>query len=146
MHEAHELSRDECGRLLRAGVAGRVALTTPTGPHIVPVNYTIHESSTLLRTTPYSILGTYGRGTMLAFEIDHFDIEQRRGWSVVARGRGQLVDDAAELEEINRSWPARPWATGQRNLVVRIPWTEVSGRRLGDDWDPWADAPLRRHA
>jgi nitroimidazol reductase NimA-like FMN-containing flavoprotein (pyridoxamine 5'-phosphate oxidase superfamily) len=146
MNEALDLNRDECVRMLRAGVAGRVALTTPTGPHIVPVNYTIIDDATVLRTTPYSILGTYGRGTMLAFEIDHFDVEHRHGWSVVARGRAQLVDDAAELEEINRVWPARPWARGQRNLVLRIPWAEVSGRRLGDDWDPWAEAPLKRHA
>lgn len=142
----HDLSREECVRLLGAGIAGRVAVTTPTGPHIIPVNYSVLEESTLLRTTSYSLLGTYGREAMLCFEIDQFDYEQQRGWSVVARGRSEIVGDSDELEEIARRWPQRPWATGQRNLVVRIPWTEVSGRQLGDGWDPSDELPARRHA
>lgn len=146
MRDSHDLSRDDCVRLLAAGIAGRVAVTTPTGPHIVPVNYSVHNESTLLRTTPYSLLGTYGRDAMLCFEIDQFDYDLNRGWSVVARGRADIIDDADELEEIAQKWPPRPWATGQRNLVIRIPWTEVTGRQLGNDWDPWAELELRRHA
>jgi nitroimidazol reductase NimA-like FMN-containing flavoprotein (pyridoxamine 5'-phosphate oxidase superfamily) len=146
MRDSHDLSRDECVRLLSAGIAGRVAVTTPTGPHILPVNYAATGESILLRTTPYSLLGTYGRDTMLAFEIDQFDYEAERGWSVMVRGRADIVDDADELEEINRTWPPQPWATGQRNLVIRIPWTEVSGRQLGVGWDPWQSLPERRHA
>lgn len=146
LRDSHDLSRDECVRLLSAGIAGRVAVTTPTGPHIVPVNYAVMGESILLRTTPYSLLGTYGRDTMLCFEIDHFDYEVERGWSVVVRGRADIVDDADELERINTSWPPRTWATGQRNLVIRIPWTEVTGRQLGAGWDPWQSLPERRHA
>lgn len=146
MRDTHDLSRDECVRLLSAGIAGRVAVTTPTGPHIVPINYAVMHESILLRTTPYSLLGTYGRDTMLCFEIDQFDYVQQRGWSVLVRGRADIVDDADELEEIATRWPSRPWATGQRNLVLRIPWSEVSGRQLGTGWDPWHELPLKRHA
>lgn len=146
MRDTQDLNRSECVRLVSAGIAGRVAVTTPTGPHIVPVNYSVMEDSILLRTTPYSMLGTYGRDTMLCFEIDQFDYDNHRGWSVVVRGRAEIVDDADELDEIARRWPPRPWATGQRNLVLRIPWTEVSGRQLGGGWDPWLELPIRRHA
>ena len=38
MTEPHDLSYSECEALLRAGVVGRVALSTPTGPQILPVN------------------------------------------------------------------------------------------------------------
>ena len=145
MPESHELSSKECARLLAAGVAGRVAVSTPTGPHIVPVNYSVRDEATLLRTTPYSLLGTYGRDAMLAFEVDGMDHEYQRGWSVVARGRGEVVDDAAELDEIMHSWPPRPWAAGQRTLVLRIPWTEVTGRQLGS-WDLWQTLPVHRQA
>ena len=146
MATSFEFSREECARLLRAGVAGRVAVGTPTGPHIVPVNYAIDEESILIRTTAYSLLGTYGRGAQLCFEVDQFDYELKRGWSVVVRGRGTFVDDQEELAEIARSWEPRPWATGQRNLLVRIPWTEMTGRQLGGGWDPWEHLPVRRFA
>lgn len=146
----HDLSREDCARLLTAGVAGRVAIGTPTGPHIIPVNYAVdgepgHES-VLLRTTAYSLLGTYGRDAQACFEVDQFDYERKRGWSVVIRGRASFVDDHEELREIARTWQPRPWAEGQRNLVVRIPWTEVSGRQLGGGWDPWQHLPVRRLA
>ena len=146
MADVRELSPSECESLLRAGVAGRVALVTPTGPHILPVNYSVVDGAIVIRTSPYSLLGTYGRGALLCFEVDQFDYELKRGWSVVVRGRGTFVDDQDELAEIARSWEPRPWATGQRNLVIRIPWTEVTGRQLGGGWDPWQHLPVRRLA
>lgn len=136
MHRTHDLSREDCVRLLGEGVAGRVAIGTPNGPHIVPVNYAVDAESILVRTSAYSLLGTYGRNEQLCFEVDRFDYELERGWSVVVRGRAHFVDDQAELAEIAASWQQRPWAAGQRHLVVRIPWTEVTGRQLGSDWDP----------
>ena len=142
----HDLSREDCARLLRACVAGRVAIGTPTGPHIVPVNYAVNGESILIRTTAYSLLGTYGRGAQLCFEVDQFDYELERGWSVVVRGRAAFVSDQDELAELARSWEPRPWAEGQRNLIVRIPWTEVTGRQLGGGWDPWQHLPVRRTA
>ena len=146
MHTTLDLSRDDCARLLRSGVAGRVALGTPTGPHIVPVNYAVDHDSVLVRTTAYSLLGTYGRDAQVCFEVDQFDYELKRGWSVVVRGRASFVDHQEDLDEIARSWQPHPWAAGQRNLVVRIPWTEVSGLQLGGGWDPWEHLPVRRLA
>ena len=52
------------------------------------------DDSVLVRTTAYSLLGTYGRDAQLCFEVDQFDHELKRGWSVVVRGRGAFVDDA----------------------------------------------------
>ncbi|UFN46256.1 pyridoxamine 5'-phosphate oxidase family protein [Nocardioides okcheonensis] len=146
MQSTHDLSREECARLLAAGVAGRVALSTPTGPHILPVNYSVDGESVLLRTTAYSLLGTYGRDAQLCFEIDQFDYENKRGWSVAVRGRAVFVDDQSELAHIARTWEPKPWASGQRNLVVRIPWAEVTGRQIGDGWAPWDHLPVRRLA
>ncbi|MFC7360780.1 pyridoxamine 5'-phosphate oxidase family protein [Nocardioides astragali] len=146
MHTIHDLSREDCARLLTAGIAGRVGISTPTGPHIVPVNYAVHEDSILIRTTAYSLLGTYGRDAQLCFEVDQFDYELKRGWSVSVRGRASFVNEPEELAEIARTWEPRPWAAGQRHLVIRIPWTEVTGRQLGGGWDPWEHLPVRRLA
>jgi uncharacterized protein len=141
--EVMELSRSECETLLRRGVVGRVAIATPQGPHIAPLNYSISEGSVVLCTTPYSLLGTYGRDSLLAFEIDHFEQVHERGWSVVVRGRAEPVEDAAELRNLVRVLP-HPWAAGRRSLYLRIPLTEVSGRRLGQGWDLEESLPARR--
>ena len=65
---------------------GRVAMATPVGPRIVPVNYTLHGDAIVFRTAPYSELSTYGWNTELAFEVDHLDSRPTQGWSVVAVG------------------------------------------------------------
>lgn len=144
MSTIHKLSRQDCLRLLGAGIGGRVGLVTNDGPHVIPVNYVTDGESVLVRTTPYSLLGTYGRDTMMCFEADQFDYENQRGWSVSVRGRAAFVDDTDELAEISRHLPLRPWAAGWRSLVVRIPCAEVNGRRLGDGWDPVQHLPARR--
>ena len=131
MSVPRELSFEECARLLRAGVVGRIAMVTPQGPHIIPVNYAAVEESIVVATSPYSALGTYGDSSVLAFEVDHFDYENHTGWSVAVRGRASAITDAAELRRLKQVWAPRPWAEGSRHLHLRIPWTELSGRSLG---------------
>lgn len=144
MPESRVLDPAECVRLLRAGVVGRVALSTPDGPHIVPVNYAVFEDTIVTRTSAYSILGTYGRNAMLAFEVDHVDYERHVGWSVVARGRGWAEVEPEEISRIREVWQPRPWATGHRNLYLRIRWETLTGRSLGADWTRDNESPVHR--
>ena len=140
MAQARELAFDECATLLHGGVVGRLAVSTPQGPHIIPMNYSVVHDAVVVATTPYSALGTYGDGNLVAFEVDRFDYDTHTGWSVVVRGRAEVVADVAELQEMRRLWAPRPWADGTRNLFLRVPWTELSGRSLGGD----VAAPVRR--
>lgn len=144
MPALHELDHQECERLLRAGVVGRVALSTPDGPHIVPVNYAVIDDTIVIRTSPHSVLGTRGRATMLAFEIDHIDHDRHVGWSVVARGRSWAETDTTELARIREGWQPRPWATGARNLYLRLRWETLEGRSLGEDWTRENEYPVHR--
>jgi nitroimidazol reductase NimA-like FMN-containing flavoprotein (pyridoxamine 5'-phosphate oxidase superfamily) len=139
--ESRELGIGDCLALLRAHVAGRVAVSTPTGPHMVPVNYAVVDDAIIMRTTPYSLLGTYGRDAILAFEIDGFDSVRQRGWSVLARGPGEVVDDHAEIERLREVPQSQPWASGSRPLYLRLRWTELTGRQLGAHWDPLGESP-----
>ncbi len=131
MNEPTELSYEKCRELLSGSVVGRAAICTPSGPRIVPVNYSVVDESIIFRTAPYSVLGTYAWNTQLAFEVDYLDYETHVGWSVVATGRGSMVEDAQELAAIRSFWDPRPWAGGVRLLYVRLRWDELSGRRLG---------------
>ncbi|HLN77811.1 MAG TPA: pyridoxamine 5'-phosphate oxidase family protein [Nocardioidaceae bacterium] len=125
-----ELSVDECRELISAHGVGRAAICTPTGPHVVPLNYTVHEDSIVFRTTPYSVLGTYGWSGDIAFEVDSIDLVTHQGWSVVAIGRGEMVQDIEEIEEIRWAHEPGPWADGPRALYVRLRWRTLTGRRI----------------
>lgn len=144
MAETRDLTGEECERLLRAGVVGRVAVATPEGPHIVPVSYSVFEATIVVRTASYSVLGTYGRDAMLAFEADHVDYERHLGWSVMARGRSWGEADLEELARIDAAWPPRPWASGERDLHLRIRWSTLTGRILGSEWHRVNESPVHR--
>jgi nitroimidazol reductase NimA-like FMN-containing flavoprotein (pyridoxamine 5'-phosphate oxidase superfamily) len=150
MAEIRELSYAECRALLVRQQAGRVAVSTPDGPHIIPLNYSVVDEQIIFRTSPFSLLATYGRNAKLAFEVDHFREEQQLGWSVVVRGRADVIVDPAELSHIRQVWPPYPWADGSRNLHFRLVWQEVTGRSLGPlpfverDLDHDLDRDLKR--
>ena len=131
--------------MLRAGVAGRVAISTPDGPHIVPVNYSVVDDAIIVRTSPYSLLGTYGRDTTLAFEIDQFDHPNQRGWSVVARGRAEASCTTATSSSTSaRSGSPSPGRAAPARCSCGSVWTELTGRQLGAGWDPMRELAVRR--
>lgn len=146
MTQARELSAQDCQALLSSGVAGRVALATPTGPQIVPVNYTVVDGAIIIRTSPYSMLATHGRDSMFAFEIDGFDRTHKRGWSVQARGRATVVTDRATLDRIREVAAPQPWASGTRSMHLSLRWSELTGRQVGEYWNPLHDVPVTERA
>jgi len=143
MSDLVELPREKCEELLRASIVGRVAFNTAEGPEIIPVNYTTVGDAVVFRTTPYSRLGTHAAGP-LAFEIDHIDYDDHKGWSVIAYGVGELVEDTSELQEVTGFWNPKPWAGGARPLYVRLRWKRLSGRRIGGGWTRENELPVRR--
>lgn len=144
MKEPVELPYAKCSELLHGGVAGRAAVCTPSGPRIVPVNYSVVDEAVYLRTTPHSVLASYAPGANFAFEVDYLDYEHWQGWSVVATGRAALVDDPAELARVRAFWNPRPWAGGLRLLYLRLRWAELTGRSIGTGWTHDNEMPVRR--
>jgi nitroimidazol reductase NimA-like FMN-containing flavoprotein (pyridoxamine 5'-phosphate oxidase superfamily) len=66
---------------------------------------------------------------MVAFEIDDFDVRERRGWSVLIQGPAHHVESEAEREAAARAG-VQPWAGGERALFIRIVPTRITGRRI----------------
>jgi hypothetical protein len=144
MSELVELPYEKCEELLHASIIGRVGFTTAEGPQIVPVNYTTVHDAVLFRTTPYSQLGAHAPGSPLAFEIDQINYEDHRGWSVVAHGIGERLEDMTGLDEDNPFWNPKPWVAGARALYIRLRWTALTGRRIGSGWTREDEIPVRR--
>ena len=126
-----ELTATECRDLLTTQEVGRVAVCTPQGPQILPVNFAVDGASLVFRTAPYGVLGRHAWNSRIAFEVDHLDPASRSGWSVVARGAGEMIEDAEELGEVRAFRNPQPWAPGSRLLYVRLVWDSLTGRRVG---------------
>ena len=132
-----ELQPQECRRLLQSGGIGRVAFQSPSGQHIVPVNFELHQRSIVFRTTPHSELARLAPGSEAAFEVDELDHESQSGWSVVARGVIEVIPDNFEKAAIRfYGKDPTPWAEGIRRTYLRLPCRTLTGRRLEAPW--WA--------
>lgn len=135
MKTPRELSPYECLQLIQDGGVGRVALCTPTGPMIYPLNFAVDGKSIVFRTTPHGTLGSLRWGLDVAFEVDQLDWNTRQGWSVVAKGRAEVIDDPDEVARLRETGhEPRPWASGMRRIYVRLTWTELTGRVVGEEW------------
>jgi nitroimidazol reductase NimA-like FMN-containing flavoprotein (pyridoxamine 5'-phosphate oxidase superfamily) len=125
-----ELGVDECLELLRHHRVGRLAVATPDGPAIFPVNYALGGDRVVFRTD----LGTKLEGSALrrvAFEIDEYDDEARTGWSVVVEGVGTEISDAIDPESVAlQALELHPFAPGPKSHLVEIHPRVISGRRI----------------
>jgi hypothetical protein len=147
---------DECIDLLAANEVGRLGVIADGEPLIEPVNYPWDGSAVVLRTDPGRKLSA-AVGQVVVFEIDRLDRVNEEGWSVLVRGRCQLVDpgvagrpgtaapvgdDAGRscddsraghpVEHASRAGP-RPWAPGPKEHWLRVVAHSVSGRRIRRD-------------
>ena len=135
MTTPRELDHVECAERIADGGIGRIAFDTPEGPEIYPVNFTVDNHAVYFRTTPYSRLGRLVDGKNVAFEVDQLNWSTRRGWSVVVKGRAEVLDDPYEVDRLRMlGHEPRPWAQGVRLLYVQLTWKEISGREVGEEW------------
>lgn len=70
--QLRDLSPDECRARLSTHGVGRVAVSTPDGPAVVPVNYEVIDDAIAFRTAPDSAPAA-AVGKDVAFEVDHVD-------------------------------------------------------------------------
>lgn len=125
-----ELGTRTCRELLASRELGRVAVCTDEGPRIVPVNYVVDGASLVFRTSSYGVLGRLASGGRIAFEVDDVDRHTHSGWSVVATGHAEPIDDPDELTLLRAFRDPQPWAPGLRRLYVRLAWVTLTGRRV----------------
>lgn len=124
------LDRQECIQLLsHESFVGRLGIIVDGRPLVLPVNYIVDGDAVVFGTGAGTKLNAIVGGADVAFEVDDSRSLHHSGWSVVVRGRAEIVTDAAEVARL-RAGPLRPWVRGARANWVRIPLDEVSGRRI----------------
>jgi len=124
-----ELDREECLELLAAKSVGRLAYAAHYGARILPVNYVLADDSIIFRTLPNGAIFHHALNSMCAFEVDDTDEFFESGWSVVVTGFVELAT-RDDFEHMRHGKLPQPWATGNRRTFVRLPCTQLSGRRV----------------
>ena len=123
------LDREECLRLLSWTTLGRIAISSETGPTVLPVNFCLAGDRILIRTNEGMKLDAAASNAVVAFEVDDFDSLYHSGWSVVVKGVAREVTDPDDLERIGRA-PLPRWAPRGAGHVIEISTDSVSGRRM----------------
>ena len=124
------MDRAECLALLEAEDVGRLAVVQGNMPAIFPVNYLLDGEDIVFRSAPGTKVA-HGADSSAAFEIDHLDRAERRGWSIVATGHLEVVDPRDDALARLRQLPIRPWAAGDKDIVMRLVVGTITGRVLG---------------
>jgi nitroimidazol reductase NimA-like FMN-containing flavoprotein (pyridoxamine 5'-phosphate oxidase superfamily) len=132
MREAwlEDLPADECLRLLRFSIAGRIAVVIDDFPVVLPINFRLVETEDAtwiaVRTTPGGVIDR--ASVRAAFEIDGIDPSSRQGWSVLARGTLHHIDPSAA--DTRERFDSEPWLLADRDAWMVLEPFAITGRRL----------------
>ena len=124
------LDLDECLELLASVPIGRVAMIDSGEIAVLPVNHVVQDGRVCFRTAPGAKLDAGIMQHVATFEADDYDATTGTGWSVVVKGRADLVTDPDELERLRESG-VRPWSNPSfRTNWVTMHASSVTGRRI----------------
>ena len=124
-----DLDVEECFRLLAGQHLGRVGLVIAGQAMVLPVNYALTGRTVVFRTAKGSAFDRMVRHAEVVFEIDHADPAYHSGWSVLARGRAEGIDEGVDHRALNEA-VLRPWARQAAPGWIGIPIDHVTGRRI----------------
>ena len=122
------LPLEVCLRLLESVPVGRVSFCTDGEVVTLPVNHVVDGQNVVFRTDRGSKLSAADRRDHVAFEADDYDPRTRTGWSVLVKGRAEVVREDAEIQRLSRLG-LYPWVIAvDRPFWIRIRPTSVTGR------------------
>jgi hypothetical protein len=120
----------ECKRLLAVAATGqgigRLGIATDQAPVVVPVNFSVHDGHVRVRVGP-GFVSQAATGHLVAFEVDHVDLDSGVAWSVLVRGLATLIESPTETELADAAQPLVP-EPGDMVLVIRP--DILTGRRF----------------
>ncbi len=123
------LSVDACWTLLRAASVGRLAVWVDDHPDIFPLNYVIDHGTIVFRSGSGTKLAGALADAPVALEIDGYETESSKAWSVVVKGQAKEIREVQEVLG-TMDLPLFPWHAGAKNRFVRIIPEVLTGRRF----------------
>lgn len=121
------LSELQCWELLDSAPLGRLAVVSPDGVDIFPIDFLVRHGAVYFRSAPGSKLAELTEHPVVAFESDGRQWGKR--WSVVLHGRAERLWDDTEIAAsgvlaLTTSSPTEKWN------YIKITPTSLSGRRF----------------
>jgi uncharacterized protein len=132
------LTEDESWYLLATMTLGRLVTVVAGQPEIFPVNFVVQRPTVLFRTAEGRKLLSSVMDERVAFEADDHDFEG--GWSVVVKGRADVMSDSTDLEKAERA-QLLSWTPSAKQHYVRIVAAEITGRRFRFGAEPEHECP-----
>jgi uncharacterized protein len=124
-----QLPREECLRLMASVSVGRIIYTRRALPAVELVNFALDHGDIIIRTDSGGNLAVAIQHSVVAFEVDRLDADQRAGWSITAIGQSREVTDSAEIGQL-QEMGLTSWAPGVREYFIRISPEILNGRRF----------------
>jgi nitroimidazol reductase NimA-like FMN-containing flavoprotein (pyridoxamine 5'-phosphate oxidase superfamily) len=121
------LDRAACFELLRAAQVGRIAVTDEGLPVILPISYGMLDDDIVFCTGAGAKAKAAIDGDVVAFEIDHVDLDQQVGWSVCVVGVASEILDPERRRAVE-ALGVRPLVRLARQRYIAISPKLVSGR------------------
>jgi len=131
------LSETESWKLLAGAELGRLITDVGGQPDVFPVNFVTLHQTILFRTAEGTKLSSVVLNQDVVFEADHHDSAE--AWSVIVKGRANVLDTRAEIEEAEHA-QLRPWIPTLKLRYVRVVPREISGRRFKFGPEPDAES------
>ncbi len=123
------LDAEQCWELLGSVEVGRLAIAVAGDVDIFPVNFALDDGSIVFRTAEGTKLVEIVLAGRVAFEVDGYEPEHGRAWSVVVKGR---ADNLERFEDLYRAQalPLFPWNAAPKERFVRLRPERLTGRRF----------------
>lgn len=124
-----ELPAHACWALLHTTAIGRLAVWAGDHPDIFPLNFVTDHGTIVFRSGAGTKVASVLTETPVALEIDGYESDTSKAWSVVVKGRAESIKVGHELMA-TLELPLFPWQAGVKGHFLRITPTSVTGRRF----------------
>lgn len=119
---------DVCWRLVAAQPIGRLGFVVDGAPRVYPVNHRVDGDSIVFRTAHRAAIAALSGGPTVVFEVDGADPTAETGWSVLAVGRLEAIEDGPTIDALV-ALGVHAWSPG-KDRWVRLRPEQITGRAI----------------
>lgn len=143
------ITKAQCHRLLAEEPVGHLAVIADDEPYVTPISFVHMNDALYLRTGPGRRLSSLLAGGRCCIEVSRYANEQGDWESVLVWGHPELVEDSGEeadaigllLVKYRKVFGSalafsRPTPLAPKEVVVKVPVEEISGRSSGAGFAP----------
>ncbi len=123
------LTPEQCWEQLQTVEVGRLAIAAAGEVDIFPVNFVVDDGAIVFRTAEGTKLVEVVLAGKVAFEVDGYEPEHGRAWSVVVKGPAEIIDRFDDLYRA-QDLPLFPWNAAPKERFVRLVPNRLTGRRF----------------